>query len=85
MEDIHPLFYVQLKDDFEETCEVREKTPSFPGMTDPYLEAKEHVSSGRVYPVLQVKGDRDLLIVDDRGFLYETPRELYKFAETPSA
>ena len=85
MDQLHPLFYVQLKDDFEENCEVREKTPLFPGMDeDPYLEAREHVSVGKVYPVLQVKGDRDLLILDDRGFLYETPRDLYKFAESPS-
>jgi hypothetical protein len=84
MDQFHPLFYVQLKDDFNETCEIREKTPLFPGMQDPYLEARKHVSSGKVYPVIQVKGDRDLLILDDKGFLYETPRDLYKFAESPS-
>lgn len=84
MDKFHPLFYVQLKNGFDENCEVREKTPLFPGMDDPYLEAREHVSAGKVYPVLQVKGDRDLLILDDKGFLYETPRDLYKFAESPS-
>ncbi|MDA3957325.1 hypothetical protein [Oceanispirochaeta sp.] len=81
MEDINPLFYVELRDDFDDNCTVREKSPSFPGMIDPFLEARIHVSSGKVYPVLQVKGDHDLLILDDRGFLYETPRQLYKFAE----
>ena len=81
MEKFQPLFYVQLRDDFEDNCAVREKSPSFPGMSDPFLEAREHVSVGRVYPVLQVKGDHDLLILDDRGFLYETPREFYKFSD----
>jgi len=81
MENIHPLFYVELRDDFDDNCLVREKSPSFPGMVDPFLEARTHVSRGKVYPVLQIKGDHDLLILDDRGYLYETPRQFYKFAE----
>ncbi len=84
MDQFHPLFYVQLKDDFAENCEVREQTPLFPGMDeDPYLEARAHVSVGKVYPVLKIQGERDLLILDDRGFLYTTPRELFKFADPP--
>ncbi len=84
MDHLHPLFYVQLKDDFEENCEIREKTPLFPGMDeDPYLEARTHVSVGKVYPVIKVQSERDLIILDDKGFLYTTPRDLYKFADTP--
>lgn len=81
MESIQPLFYVQLRDDFDDSCEVRAKSPSFPGMVDPFLEANNHVSTGRVYPVLQIKGDHELLILDDKGFLYETPRQFFKYAD----
>ncbi|QEN07744.1 hypothetical protein EXM22_06975 [Oceanispirochaeta crateris] len=81
MEDIHPLFYVELRDDFDDNCAVREKSPSFPGMIDPFLEAQTHVTRGKVYPVLQIKGDHDLLILDDKGFLYTTPQQLYKFSD----
>ncbi len=81
MEAIQPLFYVQLIDDFDDNCEVREMSPPFPGMGDPFLEARGHVSSGRVYPVLQIRGDREFLILDDRGFLYETPRQFFKYAD----
>ncbi|MDC7233726.1 MAG: hypothetical protein PQJ58_10875 [Spirochaetales bacterium] len=81
MDSIQPLFYVQLRDDFDDTCEVRAKAPLFPGMADPFLEAQTHVSTGKVYPVLQIKGDRELLILDDKGFLYETPRQFFKFAD----
>ncbi len=83
METIEPLFYVQLRDDFERECAVREKSPSFPGMNDPILEAREHLSTGKVYPVLQVKGDFELLILDDKGYLYETSRHFFKFSEPP--
>ncbi len=83
METIQPLFYVQLRDDFDQLCALREKSPSFPGMNDPLLEARDHVSCGKVYPVIKVKGDFELLILDDRGYLYKTFHEFFKFSEPP--
>ncbi len=77
-----PLFYVRLRDDFDAALEARGKSPCFPGMEDPALEVSHHVSTGRVYPVMQVRGSHCLMILDDTGFLYEAPREFFKFAET---
>ncbi len=81
-QDGTPLFYVQLRDNFAEECSKRKDLPSFPGMDDdPYLEAREQLTPGRTYPVLEVPSSDEILILNDRGVYYKVNNHLFKFTE----
>ena len=76
------FFYVTLKDDFPDRCRENEAETLFDDLDNPYLDAKERLTPGRVYPVMGVGDDgRRLTVIDDNGRPWNAFTGLFKFAE----
>lgn len=76
---MEPLFYVTLPDDFEEKCS-QATGGLFADLNDPYKEASRRLTIGKVYPVMEVSEDDDLVVVDDSGHLYKMQSRMVKFS-----
>ena len=80
MDQVH--FYVTLKDDFFDRCRENELSNLFEDLDNPYRDARDRLTPGKIYPVLNVKDDgRTLTVVDDLGRLWTAVTGLFKFAE----
>jgi hypothetical protein len=76
------FFYVTLKDDFEDRCVENEKGVLFEDLENPYKDAEERLTPGRIYPVLGIGEDgRRLTVIDDRGRPWKALTGLFKYAE----
>ncbi|PIE04501.1 MAG: hypothetical protein CSA76_03890 [Spirochaetales bacterium] len=79
-------FYVTLKTDFLERCGKYEGNYLFKDMENPWLEARERLTPGRLYPVLGVEGQgRSITILDDSGRSWNASLGLFMFAEDASS
>lgn len=76
---MEPLFYVTLPDDFEEKCALG-RNGLFRDVDDPYKEASRRLTIGKVYPVMEVTGKDELVIVDDGGRLFTLQSRMVKFS-----
>lgn len=76
---MEPLFYVTLPDDFEEKCS-QSSNGLFADLQDPYKEARQRLTIGKVYPVMEVSPDDNLVVVDDSGHLYKINSRMVKFS-----
>ena len=80
MDQVH--FYVTLKDDFIDRCRENDLSNLFEDLDNPYQDARDRLTPGKIYPVLSVKDDgRTLTVVDDLGRLWTAVTGLFKFAE----
>lgn len=75
-------FYVMLRDSFAQRCVEHEDLSLFKDLENPYLEARQHLTPGRRYPVIKTGDDgRRLAVIDDSGHLWNGFIELFKFAD----
>jgi hypothetical protein len=77
---MEPLFYVTLPDDFEEKCS-ESRGGLFFDIEDPYKEAAQRLTIGKVYPVIEVSHDDSLVLVDDSGHLYKINSRMVKYSD----
>ncbi len=74
-------FYVTLKDDFGDRCLENGGASLFSDIDDPYSDAKDRLTPGKVYPVLGVEDQgRHLTVIDDAGRPWSASTGLFKFA-----
>ena len=79
-------FYVTLKDDFDDKCRENDGQSLFDDIENPYSDARERLTPGRVYPVMEVADQgRHLTVIDDAGRPWTAVTGLFKFAEELSA
>ena len=75
-------FYVTLKDDFIDRLRENESRSLFEELENPYLDARERLTPGKIYPVLGVTDEgRQLTVIDDHGHPWTAVTGLFKFAE----
>ena len=75
-------FYVTLKDDFGDKCRENDAASLFEDLENPYGDARDRLTPGRVYPVLGVEDQgRHLTVIDDSGRPWTTATGLFKFAD----
>jgi len=80
MESVH--FYVTLKDDFADKCRENEIQNLFDDLDNPYQDAQNRLTPGKIYPVLEVGNDgRALTVIDDLGRLWTAVTGLFKYVE----
>ncbi|MBN2626483.1 MAG: hypothetical protein JXA95_07440 [Spirochaetales bacterium] len=75
-----PLFYVTLPDDFKEKCD-QARGGLFLDLDDPYKEASQRLTIGKVYPVMEVSDDDSLVLVDDSGHLFKVNGRMVKYSD----
>jgi hypothetical protein len=81
-------FYLTLKDDFIDRVRENESRSLFDELENPYLDARERLTPGKIYPVMKVTDEgRHLTVIDDQGHPWTAVTGLFKFAEriSPSA
>ncbi len=79
---LSPHFFVCLKDDFQDRCRESEEVALFEELENPYLDARERLTPGKIYPVVHVDNNgRQVTVLDDRGCPWETFTGLFKFAD----
>ena len=83
MIEVPPVcFYVTLKDDFKERCRETETGLLFDDLENPYSDAKQRLTPGRVYPVMGISEDgRHLVVIDDQGRPWNAHTGLFKYAD----
>lgn len=82
MKNNDPFFYVQLRDNFRERIQETGQASIFEDMKDPYREAAGRLRMERVYPVVGVPSNRDLVVLDDQGLPFRTSSNLFKFTSS---
>jgi len=80
MESVH--FYVTLKDDFNEKFQENKAQNLFDDLDNPYQDAMNRLTPGKIYPVMNVGEDgRAITVIDDLGRLWTAVTGLFKYAE----
>ncbi len=80
MESAH--FYVTLKDDFFEKYLENEAVNLFEDLENPYHDAMDRLTPGKVYPVMNVEDNgRALTVIDDLGRMWTVVTGLFKYAD----
>ncbi len=74
-------FYVTLKDEFPMRCSENHGFDLFDDLDNPWEDARERLTYGRLYPVLAVgeKG-HSLTVIDDSGRQWSAATGLFKYA-----
>ena len=79
MKAVH--FYVTLKDDFEDRCRENSAAGLFEDLANPWMDAQNRLTPGRLYPVMDVVDNgRSLTIIDDSGLAWTTSMVMFKYA-----
>jgi|GEM_PF-1524467 len=78
-------FYVTLKDDFSERYRENETQNLFDDLENPYRDARDRLTPGRIYPVMNVgENGRQITVIDDLGRLWTAVTGLFKYADIPA-